>query len=116
MAHADGCARRGLQRRLRRATTGNASSHAHAQHDWNDARNFCDTIKEDIVIHGYVSANDESGNIYKYIFIQDETGGIGLSVDASSTYTTYRVGQEVVLNMKNRWIGKYNGQYLIGQP
>ena len=83
---------------------------------WNDARNFCDTIKDDVVIHGYVSANDESGNIYKYIFIQDETGGIGLSVDASSTYTTYRVGQEVVLNMKNRWIGKYNGQYLIGQP
>lgn len=83
---------------------------------WNDVRNFCDTVKEDVVIHGYVSANDESGNIYKYLFIQDETGGIGLSVDASSTYTTYRVGQEVVINMKNRWIGKYNGQYLIGQP
>ncbi|MBQ7690163.1 MAG: choice-of-anchor J domain-containing protein [Muribaculaceae bacterium] len=83
---------------------------------WNDARNFCDTVKEDVVIHGYVSANDETGNIYKYLFIQDETGGIGLSVDASSTYTTYRVGQEVVINMKDRWIGKYNGQYLIGQP
>ena len=83
---------------------------------WNDARNFCDTIKDDVVIQGRVSANDESGNIYKYLFIQDETGGIGLSIDASSLSTTYRVGQKVVLNMKNRWIGKYNGQYLIGVP
>ena len=83
---------------------------------WNSDRNFCDTIKEDVVIHGWVSANDESGNIYKYLFIQDETGGIGLSIDANSLYSTYRVGQEVVLNMKNRWIGKWNGQYLIGKP
>ncbi|MBP3738064.1 MAG: choice-of-anchor J domain-containing protein [Muribaculaceae bacterium] len=83
---------------------------------WNSERNFCDTIKEDVVIHGWVSANDESGNIYKYLFIQDETGGIGLSIDANSLYSTYRVGQEVVLNMKNRWIGKWNGQYLIGKP
>ncbi|MBR1804648.1 MAG: choice-of-anchor J domain-containing protein [Muribaculaceae bacterium] len=83
---------------------------------WNSERNFCDTIKDDVVIHGWVSANDESGNIYKYLFIQDETGGIGLSIDASSLYSTYRVGQEVVLNMKNRWIGKWNGQYLIGKP
>lgn len=83
---------------------------------WKSDRNFCDTIKEDVVIHGWVSANDESGNIYKYLFIQDETGGIGLSIDASSLYSTYRVGQEVVLNMKDRWIGKWNGQYLIGIP
>ena len=83
---------------------------------WNSTRNFCDTIKDDVVIHGWVSANDESGNIYKYLFIQDETGGIGISVDAGSLSNTYRVGQEVVLNMKDRWIGKYNGQYLIGIP
>ena len=83
---------------------------------WNDARNFCDTIKDDVVIHGWVSANDESGNVYKYLFIQDETAGIGLSIDASSLAGTYRIGQEVVLNMKNRWIGKWNGQYLIGKP
>ena len=83
---------------------------------WQSDRNFCDTIKDDVVIHGWVSANDESGNIYKYMFIQDETGGIGLSIDANSIYSSYRVGQEVVLNMKDRWIGKYNGQYLIGVP
>lgn len=83
---------------------------------WQEGRNFCDTIKEDIVIHGRISANDESGNLYKVMYIQDETGGIGISLDASSLSTTYRVGQDVVLNLKGRWIGKYNGQYLLGYP
>ena len=83
---------------------------------WQDGRNFCDTIKEDIVIHGWVSGNDISGNLYKVMYIQDETGGLGISLDASSLATTYRVGQEIVLNLKDRWIGKYNGQYLLGYP
>ena len=83
---------------------------------WQDGRNFCDTIKEDIVIHGWISGNDASGNLYKVMYIQDETGGIGISLDASSLATNYRVGQEIVLNLKNRWIGKYNGQYLLGYP
>mgnify|MGYP004442941789 FL=1 len=83
---------------------------------WQDTRNFIDTCKEEIYIHGYVSSSDAAGNIYKYLFIQDETGGIGISIDASSLSTTYRVGQEIVLSMKDRWIGKYNGQYLIGLP
>ena len=83
---------------------------------WQEGRNFCDTIKDDIVIHGWVSGNDISGNLYKVMYIQDETGGIGISLDASSLSTTYRVGQEIVLNLKDRWIGKYNGQYLLGYP
>ena len=83
---------------------------------WDDARNFCTTIEEDVVIHGWVSANDESGNIYKHMYIQDETAGLGISIDANSLYTTYRVGQEIVINMKGGSIGKYNGEYLIGKP
>lgn len=82
---------------------------------WDDARNFCVTVEEDVIIHGWVSANDESGNIYKHMYIQDETGGIGISIDATSLYNNYRLGQEIVINMKGRDIGKYNGEYLIGR-
>lgn len=83
---------------------------------WQDTRNFIDTCKDEVYIHGYVTSSDAAGNIYKYLFIEDETGGIGISIDASSLSTNYRVGQEVVLCMKDKWIGKYNGQYLIGKP
>lgn len=83
---------------------------------WQDARNFIDTCKEDTYIHGWVTSSDEEGNIYKHLYIQDETGGLGISIDANSIYNTYRVGQEIVLCMKDFWIGKYNGEYLIGKP
>ncbi|MBR5087416.1 MAG: choice-of-anchor J domain-containing protein [Muribaculaceae bacterium] len=83
---------------------------------WQDGRNFIDTCKEDTYIHGWVTSSDEEGNIYKHLYIQDETGGLGISIDANSICNTYRVGQEIVISMKDFWIGKYNGEYLIGKP
>ena len=47
------------------------------------------TITTDAVIEGYVSSSDQSGNIYKTIYIQDDptnpTQGFVLSVDAVGT-------------------------------
>ena len=83
---------------------------------WQDGRNFIDTCKEDTYIHGWVTSSDEEGNIYKHLYIQDETGGLGISIDANSIYNDYRVGQEIVISMRDFWIGKYNGEYLIGKP
>lgn len=83
---------------------------------YQSGRNFIDTCKEDIVIHGYVSGSDAAGNIYKHMYIQDETCGLGISIDANSLYNTYREGQEIVINMKDFFIGKYNGEYLLGKP
>lgn len=93
---------------------------------WQDGRNFIDTCKEDTYIHGWVTSSDEEGNIYKHLYIQDdgmlngeqvsEPAGLGISIDANSIYNNYRVGQEIVINMKDFWIGKYNGEYLIGKP
>ncbi|MBQ4138455.1 MAG: choice-of-anchor J domain-containing protein, partial [Muribaculaceae bacterium] len=83
---------------------------------WQDPNNYIDTIKEDVVIHGYVTSSDVSGNIYKSLYIQDETGGLALSVNGNSLYNTYRIGQEIVIPMKDLFIGKYNGQQQIGYP
>ena len=83
---------------------------------WKDAVNYIDTVKDDIVIHGYVTSSDETGNIYKSLYIQDETGGLTISVNQNSLFNTYRVGQEIVIPMKGAWIGKYNGQQQLGYP
>lgn len=83
---------------------------------WQNGRNFIDTCKEDIYIHGWVTSCDDEGNISKCLYIQDETAGIGISIDAYNLSNDYRLGQEIVLKMKDFWIGKYNGQYLIGSP
>ncbi len=83
---------------------------------WQDVKNYIDTIKEDEVIHGWVTSSDEEGNIYKQIYISDGTGGLTISVDQSSMYTKFRLGQEVVIPMKGYYIGKFNGLLCLGVP
>jgi len=83
---------------------------------WQDAVNYIDTVKEDIVIHGWVTSSDESGNIYKSMYISDGTAGLTISINQNSLYNTYRIGQEIVLPLKDYFVGKYNGQQQLGYP
>ncbi len=71
-------------------------------------------IEEDIIIKGIVIANDESGNLYKKMIIQDETGGIELTFDKTNTYNEYKVGQRIYVKAKGMYIGDYNGLIQLG--
>lgn len=71
-------------------------------------------IEDKLVIKGIVTGNDESGNIYKQIFVQDASGGIYLGVDQNSIYASYRVGQEVYIQLKDLFMVKYGGELQIG--
>lgn len=66
------------------------------------------------VIQGIVSANDESGNIYKTLYIQDNTGGIQIALDRTSLYTTFKVGQRVFVKLKGMYMGNYGGVIQLG--
>lgn len=88
---------------------------------WNDATNYIDTIgaKENgdhIIISGRVVSSDMSGNIYKNLVIQDETGALAMSINQSGLYNFYRVGQEIVIDLTDMYIGKYNGLQQLGFP
>ena len=84
---------------------------------WQDAVNYVDTITEDEVIHGWVVSSDESGNIYKSLYIMDESGaGITIPINKTNLYQDYPIGQEIILSMKDHWVGKYCGQQVIGHP
>lgn len=76
------------------------------------------TITTDDVIEGYVSSTDQSGNIYKTIYIQDDptnpTQGFVLSVDAVSTYASYPQGAKVYVKLKGLAIGTYGGVKQLG--
>ncbi|MDO5664994.1 MAG: DUF5689 domain-containing protein [Bacteroidia bacterium] len=71
-------------------------------------------IDVDYILKAYVAGNDESGNIYKQLYIQDETGGINMGVDQNSMYTEFRVGQEVYVSLKGLYMVKYGDQLQIG--
>ena len=83
---------------------------------WQDDVNYIDTVKEDIVIHGWVTSTDVSGNIYKCLYIHDGTAGLSISINQNNLCNRYRLGQELVLPLKDFYIGKYNGQQQLGYP
>ena len=73
-----------------------------------------DIITSDLIISGIVVADDESGNLYKQLFIQDATGGLQILLDANSLYGTYPVGRKIFIRCKDLCISDYNGTMELG--
>jgi DNA/RNA endonuclease YhcR with UshA esterase domain len=73
-----------------------------------------DLITDTIIIQGIVVANDESGNFYKTIEIQDNTGGIEVKLNRTSLYTELKVGQRVLIKCKGLYLGNYGGLIQLG--
>lgn len=71
-------------------------------------------IEDDIIIKGRVVANDESGNLYKKMVIQDSTGAIELPVDEVALYKFYKLGQMIYIKCKGMYIGDYNNLIQLG--
>ena len=64
-------------------------------------------ITQPISIKGTVVANDEHDNIYKSIYIQDQTGGIVVQLDGLALYQTFPIGTLVKINVQNLFISDY---------
>lgn len=66
------------------------------------------------IVKAVVVSSDEGGNCYKYITIQDETGGIEIAIDRSSLYNDYPVGQTIYLNCAGLVVGDYHNKPQVG--
>ena len=64
-------------------------------------------IGSNIVICGYVTTTDEWGNNYKYINIEDSTGGIQIKIDNKALYHKYQIGQRVYVKCDGLVLGDY---------
>lgn len=73
-----------------------------------------DSIGGDTIIQGIVIANDESGNFYKTLVIQDGTAGIEVKIDRTDMYNEFRVGQRVFIKCKGLYLGNYGSLTQIG--
>ena len=92
---------------------------------WQDDNNYCtevgtiedgDHAGEHYIIRGRVISSDYDGNIFKCLYIQDETAAIALSINQYNLYMNYRQGQEVIIDATGMYIGKYNGMQQFGYP
>jgi len=77
-------------------------------------KNNFEKIMDDFIIQGIVIANDKSGNWYKQIIIQDESGGIVIRMDANNLYTNFQVGRKVAIKLKDLYLGDYGGVIQLG--
>jgi len=71
-------------------------------------------LHDSIVISGLVVADDESGNYFKSIVIQDATAGILIRLNGTDLYQTYPVGRRLFIKCGGLWMGEYNGLIQLG--
>ncbi len=70
-------------------------------------------ITEDWIIAGTVVADDQSGNLYQQLVIEDESAGIVIRLGNTGLYTLYPVGTELFVKMKGLYINDFNNLYQI---
>lgn len=73
-------------------------------------------LTQEQVLKAVVTANDESGNIFKKIYLEDATGAIEMEVDQGSVYNYYPVGQTVYIDLKGLSISVYGDEQQLGHP
>ncbi len=64
-------------------------------------------ITEDIIVEGTVSANDEHGNFYKCIILEDDGYAIELLTGLYDSYVRYPIGSRLCLCLNGLGLDKY---------
>ncbi len=87
--------------------------------------NLIEVIEEDLYIEGYVISNDQAGNFFEELIIQNKTDasnpdndprlGIKLEINVGSLSDTYEFGRKVYVKLKGLTIGESNGVLAIGR-
>lgn len=73
-------------------------------------------VTDDIKIKGTVIANDIQGNIYNEVIIDDGTGAFIICVAQGGIYGYLPEGQQVLIDLKDLYIGGYGQQGELGMP
>ncbi len=71
------------------------------------------TITQDLVVSVVVVGDDQSGNYYKQLVVQDSTGGIMLMLDVSSLFSKYPIGRRLFIKLKGLVLVNNYGLYQI---
>lgn len=71
-------------------------------------------VQKTIFIKGQVTTSDQVGNLYKSLYIQDETAGIEIKIGKNGLYNEYKLGQWLYIDCTGLTVGDYNGMINVG--
>ena len=74
-------------------------------------------IADNIYVKAKITANDETNNLYRFVYIEDATGGIRVNINKTRTIyqdSRFKVGKTLIVKLKDLYVGKYNGEFQIG--
>ena len=78
---------------------------------WNDTKYV--QVEDNLYIKGKVVSDDEQGNVYKSLYIQDETSGIEIKLN-NNVGVRFPYGTWVYVRLKDLYIGNYRMMLNIG--
>ena len=79
-------------------------------------------ITSNVVVKGYVSSSDQSGNLYKEFYIQDApenpTSAIAVQINLVDSYSQFNQGREVYVVLKDMYVGENSSEVIAlgGKP
>ena len=71
-------------------------------------------VQKTCYIKGQVTTSDQVGNLYKSLYIQDETAGIEIKIGKNGLYNEYKLGQWLYIDCTGLTVGDYNGMINVG--
>lgn len=81
-----------------------------AMHTFGDL----EPVPDGVVISGVIVSSDESGNFFRQLIVQDETGGIEIRVDATNLSAIYPPGRRIFVKCSGLWLGDFNNLSQLG--
>jgi hypothetical protein len=75
-------------------------------------------LSQDLILLGFVTSSDETGNIFGRIYIQDAleqpSYGIEFRTDLLESHARFPVGSEVQIHLKGLWLGAQGSGMVLG--
>lgn len=69
---------------------------------------------ENIVLEGKVISTDRTGNVYRSLYIEDQTAGLEVKIGKTGLYNDYKLGQTIYIKPKYLWLGAYGESVQLG--
>lgn len=73
-------------------------------------------ITGDFYLKAQVTANDATGNLFKYVYVEDATGGLRVNLNKRDMFldSRFKIGKDIYIKLKDLYLRNVNGEIQLG--